>query len=578
MNRITRALAVLSVLFAAGASMHAQNPPRDPVPTTPLRGTAMVSGLVVDADNKPMRQVTVRLDGDVRASRAVITGADGRFEFADVASGEFALRASKPGFPDTTYGAKRPGRPGARIQIKDGEKVQGATLRMERGAVLTGTVYDDRGQPLPGASVTAYQTFTALDGALTFRSVVSSGSAFPVTDDRGVFRFYGLPAGEYVVGLSPFFRGLGESASVPTDEEIRDALRATRAAGPSAPPKPAADPRPSMNFVPVYYPNALNPMDAVRVRLAPGEERAGLDLRAVLRPTAAITGNVVGFDGPGNQVENIMARRTAAHGLGSTLYGLAQPDLSFTLANLTPGDYTVIARTRTEPVRVASQDITVMTSDVRGVALTLAPPTNMDGQLVIDAAAPPASLSAFRAGVAPTSATANGPFPPAAAIAPDGSFKITGVFPGRVRVSASVPPGRTPSEPLWMLSSVMLGDRDITDLGVDVTSGAVYPKLTITVTDRISSLSGTILNADGSPANDVFVIAVAADQKYWMWSSRRIKSARPDANGKYLFAGLPPGVYRVAVTTDLESSDLQDRSFLEQIVAASAEVTIAPAE
>lgn len=561
----------------AVTSLTAQAPPRDPATMLPLRGTASVSGIVVDADNKPMRLVTVRLDGDIRASRATVTGADGRFSFSGVAAGEFALRATKPGFPPTTYGAKRPGRPGARIQIRDGEQMHDAVLHMERGAVLTGTVFDEHGQPMPGASVTAYQLFTALDGALTFRTVVSSGSSFPATDDRGVFRFFGLPAGEYVVGLSPFFRGMADAARVPTDDEIREAFR--RASGPPAGESQRQPPAaPSMNYVPVFFSNALNPLDAVRVRLAPGEERAGLDLRTVLRPVASISGTVTGFEGNGSMVEIIMARRSAAPGLGSTQYGIAQSDLTFHLTNLTPGEYSVVARTRTEPLRVASQDITIMSSDVRGVTLSLGAPTTLEGKVVIESAAAPASLAAFRPQLAPSSGTALGPIPAAATPAADGHFIMPGVFPGRFRIAATVPAGRTPAEPAWMVASVMLGDRDVTDEALDFTAGAVYPPVTVTITDRVSSLSGTILSADGTPANDVFVVAVAADQKYWVWSSRRIKSARPDVNGKYLFPGLPAGRYRLAVTTDLESSDLQDRSFLEQIVSASAEVTVGPGE
>jgi hypothetical protein len=48
--------------------------------------------------------------------------------------------------------------------------------------------------------------------------------------------------------------------------------------------------------------------------------------------------------------------------------------------------------------------------------------------------------------------------------------------------------------------------------------------------------------------------------------SRRIRSARPD---------LPAGTYRIGLTTDLDSSDLQNRDFLRQLMAAAAEVTIA---
>jgi protocatechuate 3,4-dioxygenase beta subunit len=567
---------IFGVLLAAAVS--AQTPPRDAVNTSPLRGTAIVSGMVVDADNQPVRQAFVRLIGDARASRGMVTGSDGRFAFSDVAAGEFSLVASKPGHPDANHGARKAGRPGAKIQLRDGMQMSALTLRMERGAVLAGTVYDDRGQPLPGASVTAFQAFTALDGSTSLRSVVSSGSAFPTTDDRGMFRFFGLPAGEYVVGLSPFFRGLGEAARVPTDDEIREAFaRANASISPAAPPKPAAVQRPQMNLAPGFFPDVTNPLDAQRIRVAAGEERTGLDLHAVLRLNGTASGVISGFDGPAQQIEVVLSRPAPA-GTGSTLYAIAKPDRTFSLGSLLPGDYTVYARTRTAPFLTASQSFTIGSGDVSGIQLQLAPLPNLDGQLAFDASAPPLSMTGFSVSLYPPTSTSYGPRPNGGTSAADGRFSLSSIPSTRAWIGVSVPPGRSRLEPLWMVSAIKLGERDITDLPIEFQEGQAYPALAVTITDKISSLSGVIQRADGTPATDVFVVAIAADRQYWVWQSRRIKSARPDADGKYIFPGLPAGEYKVAVTTDLESSDLIDRSFLEEIRSVAADVTVAPGE
>lgn len=567
------------VILASATMVFAQNPPRDPVNTSLIGGTASVSGVVVDADGKPMRQVQVQLEGDPRASRTVVTRGDGRFAFEQVAAGEFAVRAARPGFPDVSYGAKRPGRPGSKLQLRDGQRVTDVVLRMERGAVLTGTVYDDRGQPLPGASVTAFQTFTALDGSITLRAVVRSGSAFPTTDDRGVFRFFGLAAGDYIVGLSPFFRGLGDAARVPSDDEIRSAFE--RALGPvafgaSAPKVTPTVDLPRMNYTPVFFPNVSNPLDAARIHVNAGEVRGGLDLRAILRPNATISGVVTGYDGP-ERVEVILAVPAVA-GLGTTRYGLSQPDRTFSMTNLTPGEYVVYARTRTPPVLMASQSIVVTTGDVSGVTLRMAPASVIEGRLVFDTDAPPSSISGFSASVFPAMTNWVGPLPPTVPVDKDGRFTMTSLIDSRAWIGVRVPPGRSPREPAWMVSSIRLGDRDITDLPIDLVAGQAYPQLTATVTDKVTSLSGRILREDGSPASDVFVVAVPADQAYWVYGSRRIKSARPDAEGNYLFPGLPAGAYKVAVSTDLEPNDLQDRTFLQQISSVAADVVVAPAK
>ena len=57
---------------------------------------------------------------------------------AALPAGRFTLTASKAGFVDMTYGAKRPGRPGTAIQLADGQKLDRIGISMPRGSVLTG--------------------------------------------------------------------------------------------------------------------------------------------------------------------------------------------------------------------------------------------------------------------------------------------------------------------------------------------------------------------------------------------------------------------------------------------------------
>jgi uncharacterized protein (DUF2141 family) len=95
----------------------------------------------------------------------------------------------------------------------------------------------------------------------------------------------------------------------------------------------------------------------------------------------------------------------------------------------------------------------------------------------------------------------------------------------------------------------------------------------VTFTDEATELSGVVQNTDGHPAPEYFVAVFAADEKLWE-SSRRIRMARPDVNGRYVFTGLAPGTYRLAVTTDLAAADLTDVSFIRALVPASLDVTL----
>jgi hypothetical protein len=93
-----------------------------------------------------------------------------------------------------------------------------------------------------------------------------------------------------------------------------------------------------------------------------------------------------------------------------------------------------------------------------------------------------------------------------------------------------------------------------------------------------SELSGTIEDARGSPATEFFVIAFSRDQAHWSPQSRRIRSARPGNDGRFVFANLPPGEYALAAVTDVEPNEWFDPAFLKQLEPASIAITIGEGE
>ena len=141
-------------LFAAQA-------PRDAAPgkpAAPITGTATISGIVVtdDDDKKPVRRARVSImDNERRSGSTVVTDDSGRFTFRNVAAGRYVLTPTKAAWVGTAYGATRPGRPGTPLTIADGQKVEGITITLARGGVITGTVVDEQGRPLERTMVEA---------------------------------------------------------------------------------------------------------------------------------------------------------------------------------------------------------------------------------------------------------------------------------------------------------------------------------------------------------------------------------------------------------------------------------------
>jgi hypothetical protein len=56
------------------------------------------------------------------------------------------------------------------------------------------------------------------------------------------------------------------------------------------------------------------------------------------------------------------------------------------------------------------------------------------------------------------------------------------------------------------------------------------------------------------------------------------REVRPDTNGRYSMAGLPPGNYLVAALTSIEPGDLADPAFFEIVAAAAVPISLTRGE
>jgi protocatechuate 3,4-dioxygenase beta subunit len=598
---MTRARAIVLLSCVLPLAVGAQQRPVRDAAAQATTGTATLSGIIVTDTPaaRPVRRALVSLtstDG-LAGARQTLTDDTGAFTFVELPAGRYALSASKPGMVTTAYGAKRPERPGSAIQVAEGQHVSSVRLRMLPGAVIAGTVRDASVQPVAGARVHVMRyRFGYQTGERELASV--AGGLGEATDDRGHYRIYGLPPGEYVVVVtaSQFGPRGGTAVHQTTAADVQWAMRQMTAAGRSpataAAPPPAG---PDVDYAPIFHPGTADQANASVVALDAGQERTDVDVTLLFVPTATLECTVASAAGPAPpslQVTLIAHNRLGGIPFSGFSSAPTQRDGKYVFRGLVPGEYSVMARVRPTPAGgprgaappeasaaqpdvFAIERVRVAGSDT-SVSLTLRPGATVSGRLAFDgSAAPPSDLTKARVSLAPVltgGAVVLGV--PAATVDADGRFTFRGVTPARYRINASLPgAGRDP----WQATRADVSGEDALDVPFEVGAGDVGG-IVVTFTDRPAELSGTIQDAQGHPAPEFFIIVFARDRAHWLPQSRRIRSARPDSAGRFVFANLPPGQYGLAAVTDVEPNEWFDPAFLRQLEPASIPIALGEGE
>ena len=567
-------------------------------------GTAVISGSVVVAGTGQLaRRARVTLSAtEGGGSRTAMTDEEGRYAFLDLAPGRYNLSVSKNGHVGVTFGQTRPGRPGTAIQLREGQHFA-ANLQLPRGSVITGTVLDEYGEPTPGTQVRVMRY--AMQGGR--RALQQSGSG--ATDDRGIYRVYGLQPGDYIVSAAP--RNTGPAADLPRLQaelaQVRERLVAQAADGAAASEMAGRlqsqlqtqllqQDEQATGYAPVYFPGTVAITQASPVTLNIGEERGSIDFQLVRVPMARIEGTVV--NSTGQPAENIQIMLTdAAQPIPGALNIGARADGEgrFQLANVPPGNYRLVARAvvaqpgapagpgplggrggrplgpQSTAIRLwGAIDVPVDGRNLTNVLVTLQQGLTVSGRLAFQGtAAQPSDLTRIRVNLSPAD-PAGGPMIQNAAGTVDasGKFTIASVVPGLYRLTASGAGNG------WYLDSAVVDGQDTLDAPFEVKPGSAPSGAVITFSDRQAQLAGTITNGRGQPAPEQTLILFPADERYWMPQSRRIRSTRPATDGQFTFAGIPPGDYKLVAMVDVETGAWFDPAFLQQIEAASTRITV----
>ena len=505
-------IAVTAIL--AGALLGQSTPPRDPRAAA-VPAAAVLSGLVVDDRGSPIAGAFVVATGGpaLPGARTATTSDSGRYAIGDLAPGFYAVSVVRNGYPPINYGQSGPNGAGRPFEIKLGQRLE-ISIVMPRGAVIAGTLVDDAGEPAAGGISIAPESAPA--------SKPRRGLGAMSVGARGAFRVYGLAAGTYRVSAR--------------------SLNLERVDGP--------------------------PAGGMMVTVAAGEELSGIVVRVEPpRPRTYVTVAVTSPTGEAPQSLQLILRRP---GDVRTTYSSNRPnpDGTRTLTDVASGRYLIVARSGaswggTEVVVDGEHPATAAITLSRGVAVR--------GRVSFEPGAPAPRFTSLTLSPADSQSLMDDGNTALGRVAPDGTFSIDGVPPGRYVVRTTL----DQSVP-WRLASATWRDTDIADVPITIAYESV-DGVAVTLTREQSVLRGRVIDAAGGPANGIDVVLFPADPALRVRNSRRVGTAHTSVSGEYEIRGLPPGAYAVALVDDLDEFALRDPAIFAQLTPVST-VTVKEGE
>ena len=336
----------VSVLVLTMTNVPAQSTRQDePEENTAAVKRGVITGKVINESGQPLAdaQVSVRAFGSGEAPHQTSTDRDGTFRVSGLRPVVYLATAALPAY---TAAPRDPDNVQA-TSYRIGDTI---TLVMIKGGVITGSVKTNTGDPIVGVRVRA-QMIRDGNGQ---RSRYGATTREHLTDDRGVYRIYGLPTGTYLV----FAGGIGYSGASGAYE----------------------------NDAPTYSPSSLRD-SAAEISVRAGEETRDVDIRYRYEVGHAIRGKAAAPAGTNAVGSTIMLTSTLDAGSQLTESSYQQPGADgFSFFGVADGTYDLTAESFlpngelmiSEPRRVR-----VRGSDVSDIELITKPLAGISGRVVL---------------------------------------------------------------------------------------------------------------------------------------------------------------------------------------------------
>ena len=491
-----------------------------------------ISGRVVNEAGQPLANASVYVQpiGVSRVNEPAITERDGTFKVSGLQPVPYTINVSMPAYVsaaalDPESRAK---------QYKVGDSV---TFVLIKGGVITGTVRTGAGDPVVAVNVRARMLRD--DKGKPMPAFLLRQSP---TDDRGVYRIYGLPTGTYIVvaGGNP---GYGANTGSAFEADI-----------------------------PTYAPSSTRDT-AAEISVRSGEETTNIDIRYRGEPGRTISGVARRTSVAGDRSGISVSLSTGAGTPDSNQSYYQQSESSgFVFFGLADGDYSLTAQTQVERGELEiseTRSIKVRGADVEGIELTTKPMASIAGRVVLEELKTPECNDKERPLFKETFISAWHRQTEAAKKVPQyiwnagqpasadtqGNVTLRNLAPSQYYFAARFP---TKS---WYVQSITLSAPgkttpvDATRVWTNVNQGEKLSGLTVTLAQGAGTLNGQIALREGETLPERTVVYLVPAEKERADDILRFYGAAVSRDGKIAINSIAPGRYWVLVQPVIDEAE-----------------------
>ncbi len=531
MNRIAiyRLSSFLLLLVLAAASF-AQRAATD-------KANAKVAGqITVEGRPAPAVQVLLKKRDGLESGSGLIqsptvtaaTNADGRYQITNLKAGSYRVSVYAPAY--VIEGESRLSYEyGKTVDVAEGDEIDNLDFSLVRGGVITGKVVDEYGKPVIAEGVAAFR----LDNQGRRDNTAAGEILRWQTDDRGVYRIFGLESGRYLVGVG----STGADTLQPVGN--RGTYRRT------------------------YHFDAVDESNAKVIEVKPGGEVVNVDITlSHAGRTYKASGRVIDSES-GKPLPGVMIGCELAKTAGSSLRGDTTTDANgeFHIERLSPNTYIAYVFNPGPSDRYSEQvNFDIVDADVAGLEIKMIRGATISGVAEIEGTREPAVLARLSQISLRAEATSQSPSMlmmmlmqggGVGTINPNGVVRIDGVRPGRTRIVA-LPPSELKG---FTLARVERNGVEVKEF--DVAQGDQITGVRLVFVYGTSILTGHVEIKGGtlplSAQMTVRIVREGASAEEWWFA----KQANVDARGQFTIDGLSQGNYQVYVMVFSDDANSQ---------------------